>query len=163
MIPNFINTTLDVLALGLFDLLAPLALKVAEVEGRIHDAERKLINDYFLKEWGYDPKFVAEGINYTESKLNEFSISELPQTLVEFTGGNPDCNFRKMSKEILKFLRNIVENGDNIDGREELTIKKIESVFNSAHEFSLKKNLWRGWGLILQKTGKVFSRKKSAK
>ena len=50
VIPNFINTPLDVLALGLFDLLAPLALKVAEVEGRIDNPERKLINTYFVKE-----------------------------------------------------------------------------------------------------------------
>ena len=50
VIPRFINTPLDVLALGLFDLLAPLTLKVIEVDGRIDNAKRELIHAYFVKE-----------------------------------------------------------------------------------------------------------------
>ncbi len=163
VIPNFINTPLDVLALGLFDLLAPLALKVAEIEGQIHDPERNLIYDYFLKEWGYDPKFVEEGIKYTESKLSEFSARELAQTLAQFTNENPDCNFKMMSQEILGFLRNIVEAGGEIGGREEATIKKIETIFKSANRFSLKKKVRGALGSIKQKLGKVFSRRKIGK
>lgn len=163
VIPNFINTPLDVLALGLFDLLAPLALKVAEVDGLIPDPERKLINDYFIKEWGYDPKFVAEGIGYTESRLGEFSVRELAQTLAQFTNDNPDCNFRRMSQEILGFLRNILEAGGNIDRREEMTISEIETTFKSADQFLLKKNLQGGWGAIRQKIARLFSRRKADK
>jgi hypothetical protein len=43
VIPNFINTPLDVLALGLFDLLVPLALKVAAVEGSADESKRQRI------------------------------------------------------------------------------------------------------------------------
>ena len=163
VIPNFINTPLDVLALGLFDLLAPLALKVAEIEGRIPDSERKLISDYFIKEWGYDPQFIAEGISYTESKLGEFSIRELAQTLVRFTSGNPDCNFKMMSQGILGFLRNIVEAGGNLDRREEMTIKNIENIFKSASKISLKEKVRGSWDAIKQKTVKVFSRNNATK
>lgn len=157
VIPNFINTPLDVLALGLFDLLAPLALKVAEDEGRIHNTERKLIYHYFVKEWGYDAKFVDEGINYTESKLNEFSIRELAQTLVKFTRENPDCNFEMMSKEITGFLRSIVEAGGNKDEREEMTISNIETIFKSANRRSLKGSVQGVWRAIKNKSDKLFS------
>ena len=163
VIPNFINTPLDVLALGLFDLLAPLALKVAEVEGHIPDRERKLIYNYFIKEWGYDPNFVAEGSNYTESKLSEFSTGELAQTLAKFTRENPDCNFKMMSQEILGFLRNIVEAGGELDVREVNTIKEIELTFNAAHELSIKKKVRGGWGAVKYKLGKIFSAKKTGK
>ena len=163
VIPNFINTPLDVLALGLFDLLVPLALKIAEVEGQVDDSKRQLIKAYFVKDWGYYPKFVAEGINYTESRLGEFSIRELAQTLAQFTHGNPDCNFKMMSQEIIGFLGNIVEAGGNLNAREEVTIKSIEAIFKSAHKFSLRKKMRGGWGSIREKIASLISRRKSAK
>jgi hypothetical protein len=158
VVPKFINTPLDVLALGLFDLLVPLALKVADAEGRIDDSERKLIHDYFVKAWGYDPKFVVEGISYIESNLSGLSIRELAQTISDFTSENRDCNFEMMSQEILGFLRNIVEVDSKIATRDEKAIENIEAIFNSTNQFSLKKKLQGGWGSIRRATGQIFSR-----
>jgi len=163
VIPKFINTPLDVLALGLFDLLAPLALKVASVEGHIEDAGRKHIHDYFVNEWGYDPKFVGEGIKYTESNLDKFSIKVLSKTLAKFASENPDCNFKVMSAEILGFLRNMAVTDGRIDGRIEKEIERIEAIFKSGYKFSLKKNMQRGWGSIRRAVRKVFTRSNSTK
>jgi hypothetical protein len=159
VIPKFINTPLDVLALGLFDLLAPLALKVAEVEGRVGDGDRKLVHDYFVKEWGYDSGFVAEGIRYTESKIGGFSVRDLAKTLVEFTGANPDCNFKLMSQEILAFLRGIGDIDGGADRRKETEIEKIETVFKSTNRFSIKKSLRSGLGAIRKTVRRVFPRR----
>jgi hypothetical protein len=158
VIPKFINTPLDVLALGLFDLLAPLALKVAEVEGRVGDGDRKLVHDYFVKEWGYDSRFVAEGIKYIESKIGGFSVRDLTKTLVEFTGANPDCNFKTMSGEILDFLRGIGDIDGGADRRKETEIEKIETVFKSTNRFSIKKSLRSGLGAVRKTVGRFFSR-----
>jgi hypothetical protein len=163
IIPKFINTPLDVLALGLFDLLAPLALKVVAVDNRIDVENRKLIHDYFVKEWGYDPGFVAEGIKYTESRISEFSIKNLAQTLAEFTRENRDCNFKMMSQEILGFLGNIVAAGGKLDKDQEIEIEKIESIFNSAGKYSFKKKLLAGWGSIRRTAGRIFLRKNPTK
>ena len=160
VIPRFINTPLDVLALGLFDLLAPLALKVIAADGNIDDARRKLIHDYFVKEWGYDTGFVTEGIKYTESRMSEFSIESLARTLAEFTRENRDCNFNMMSLEILGFLSNSVAADGKLDQRQEVEIGKIKAVFKSASRYSLKKTVQSGWGSIRQAAGKLFSRKK---
>jgi len=159
VIPKFINTPLDVLALGLFDLLAPLALKVASVEGRVDDAGRKHIHDYFVNQWGYDLKFVGEGIKYTESNLDQFSIRALSKTLAQFASENPDCNFRVMSAEILGFLRNIVLTDGSIDKSVAKEIDRIEAIFNSGNKFSLRKKLQAGWGSIKQAITKVINRK----
>lgn len=163
VIPKFINTPLDVLALGLFDLLAPLALKVVAVDNIIDAVNRKLIHDYFVNEWGYDPGFVAEGIKYTESSISEFSIKSLAQTLAEFTRENRDCNFKMMSQEILGFLSSIVAAGGKLDKDQEMEIDKIESIFNSAGKYSFKKKLWAGWGSIRRTAGRIFLRKNSTK
>ena len=163
VIPKFINTPLDVLALGLFDLLAPLALKVLAVDGNIDDTKRKLIHDYFVREWGYDSGFTAEGIRYTESRISEFSIKSLAQTLAEFTRENRDCNFQMMSQEILGFLSSIVAADGKLDRRQEIEIEKIKAIFKSASKSSLSKTVRAGWGSIRQTAGRLLLRKKSAK
>ena len=163
VVPNFINTPLDVLALGLFDLLAPLALKVANAEGRIDDAKRLLIHHYFVKEWGYDTDFVDEGFRYIESNLSELSIKQLAQTIADFTNENPDCNFKQMSQEILGFLRNIVAAEGRVSQADEKAIQNIESIFNAANKFSVKKKIQTGWQSLRKNTGKLFSRKNKSK
>ena len=121
-----------------------------------------MIHGYFVKEWGYDPRFVVEGINFTESRLSEFSVTELAQSLAQFTRENPDCNFKMMSREILGFLRNILEAGGKTDEHEEETINRIESTFKVADKFSLKKNLKAVWGAFKGKVHGIFSKTKPA-
>ena len=160
VIPNFINTPLDVLALGLFDLLVPLAMKVAEVDGRIDEPRRRLIRDYFAREWGYDPKFVVAGTNYIESTLDELSVEQLAQTLAKFAGENRDCNFKLMAREILGFLRNIVEAEGRLNRHDEQAIDNIEAIFAAANRSSLRKKLRTGLTSIRHKAGKLLSRRK---
>ena len=138
VIPKFINTPLDVLALGLFDLLAPLALKVASVDGTIDNAERQAISDYFVNEWGYDKSFVTEGITFSEENLAEFTIKELAQTLAEFKKVNPDCNYSSMSKEIVSFLQAVIESDGSIDEREEMAIERINKIFYEVGQINFK-------------------------
>jgi hypothetical protein len=161
VIPKFINTPLDVLALGLFDLLAPLALKVAYVEGQVDGVGRKLIHDYFVNEWGYDLKFADEGIRYTESNLDQFSIKTLSQAMAEFASENPDCNFKVMSEEIVGFLRNIVVVDGKTNQAARMEIDRIEAIFNSGNKFSFRRTVKGGWGSIKLAAGKIFSRSSS--
>jgi len=160
VVPNFINTPLDVLALGLFDLLAPLALKIANAEGKIEDNKRQLIHRYFVKEWGYDPDFVDEGFRYIESNLNEVSIKQLAQTIADFTNQNPDCNFKQMSQEILGFLRNIVATEGKVNQADEKAIQNIESIFNAANKFSVKRKIKTGWRTLKETTKRIIPRRK---
>ncbi len=141
VIPNFINTPMDVLALGLFDLMVPLALKVADVDGHIHESERDLINTYFVKEWGYHHTFVEEGLKYIEGNLSTFSIKELAQTLAEFKKNNPDCNYEPMSQEILSLLTQIMEVDGRIDEREEMAIERVRSIFKETNKVSLSQTI----------------------
>ena len=76
VIPKFINTPIDVLGLGIFNLLAPLALVVAEVDGHIDDRERDHIYKYFVGGWGYDEHFTLVGMRYIEENISSSLVSQ---------------------------------------------------------------------------------------
>lgn len=137
VIPNFINTPMDVLALGLFDLMAPLALKVASIDGDVDASEKYAISSYFVNQWGYSEDFVCEGLAYIEKKLPDFSVKGLAQSLGEFKKENRDCNCKAMSQEIVGFLREIIEADGRIDEREEMAIEKVQAVFDEVDRFNL--------------------------
>jgi hypothetical protein len=160
VIPKFINTPLDVLALSLFDLLAPLALKIATTEPTVDQTKQEIIHQYFVKEWGYNPEFTREGLKYTASKLNEISIDELAQTLAEFADKNTDCNFKMMSQEILGFLRNIISADQQTNTPEAIAVDKIEAIFKKANKNSTRKKVQGGWRLIKNTVGRVLSKSK---
>jgi uncharacterized tellurite resistance protein B-like protein len=145
VIPKFINTPMDVLSLGLFDLIAPLALKVADIDGHVHESERMLINTYFVNEWGYSQLFVDEALEYLEANLSVFSIKEVAQALAEFKKANPDCNYEPMAKEIIKFLTEVMEVDGKIDEREEMAIEKVQAIFQETNKISFSKTIKDGW------------------
>jgi len=159
VIPKYINTPMDVLAIGLFDLITPLALKIAIVDGNINESEKTFINNYFIMEWGYDPSFVKDGIALTESNLSSFSIKEIAYNLAEFQKSNPDCNFREMSKEILTFLEGIMKSDGKIDAREELAIENIERIFGKVSKINIKHNILAGWNQCLHSIGNIVRKK----
>ncbi|MCF6252259.1 MAG: TerB family tellurite resistance protein [Methylococcaceae bacterium] len=151
VIPNFINTPIDVLALGLFDLLAPLALKVANIDENIDETERKLINTYFVKEWGYDQRFVDEGLAFIEDKLSDFEINKLTIELAEFKMENPDCNYKAMSQDILEFLKDIMEADGRIDAREEMAIESVQKILKVSNLVLIGKKIKKTYLVSLNK------------
>ncbi|OMH32082.1 TerB family tellurite resistance protein [Motiliproteus sp. MSK22-1] len=157
VIPNFINTPLDVLALGLFDLLAPLSLKVADIDGKTDNAEREVIYKYFVDQWGYDPHFVEMGLEYTQSKLSEFSIREVAQTLANFKKTNPDCNYKSMSEEIVTFLTDVMEADGIIDKREEQAIARVRKIFEETGKTNLTATTKKTLASVARNTNRIIS------
>lgn len=135
-IPDFINTPLDVLATGLFDMIAMLGIKLASIDGAIHYDEREFIKAYFVKEWGYDSTFVTEGIALIESKADDYTIKEISEQLARFKKGNPDCNYKSMSNEIISFITGIAEADGIFDEREEMAIARVHQTFADVDSFS---------------------------
>ncbi|MGG7643893.1 TerB family tellurite resistance protein [Rhodovulum sp. YNF3179] len=160
VVPDFINTPMDVLALGLFDLLAPLALKVADIDGEIHERERAHISDYFVRQWGYSEKFVTQGLSFAEDRLDQHSIRDLTSTLADFKKKNPDCNYGAMSKEITNFLTEITEADGAIDEREEMAIDRIDQILSTEGKFSLKRKIRRGASALSDRLGSLKKFKK---
>jgi uncharacterized tellurite resistance protein B-like protein len=124
-IPDYINTPMDVLAVGLFDLMAMLGVKVALVDGDFDERERERIRRYFIEDWGYDEAFVEAGIKEIEAAAGDYTIKQVAEKLAAFKKQNPDCNYATMSKELITFLNELSAADGVVDEREELAIEKV--------------------------------------
>lgn len=155
VIPDFINTPLDVLALGLFDLSTPLALKVADIDGHIDDTELELISSFFINEWGYNEEFVHEGLKFNKKHIDNYRLKEIAQNLADLQKENPDCNYSSMTENIISFLETIMEADGIIDEREEMAIEQVKRIFEETDRLSIKKIVKRGLKTVSEKTGKA--------
>lgn len=158
VIPTFINTPIDVLGLGLFDLLAPLAMKVAAVDGHVHESELDAIKIYFVRRWGYSDQFVDSGLRFVSQKLDEYNIKTTAATLGAFARDNPDCKANVMLSDINRFLREVMEADGRIDEREEMAIERVEKVFNEEMRFSISRTIAPVGNAAAQIAGGVGSR-----
>jgi uncharacterized tellurite resistance protein B-like protein len=140
-VPKFINTPIDVLAVSLFDLLAPLGLKVADADGTVTDDERVTIRHYFVRTWGFDERFAKAGIAHLEQHLANFSIEDIARRLAEFKKSSPDCNYEAMSQNILEFLNQVMDADGRIDEAEEMAIASVRAIFSEAGKSALTKRI----------------------
>lgn len=124
-IPKFINTPIDVLGASLFDLMAGLAVRVAQIDGEIDRREIGAITDYFVGEWGFDPTYVESALAVVRTDIPKASVKDMARALASFQAQNPDCNNLAMQAALVDFLREIAMADGVIDEREDLAIDAI--------------------------------------
>lgn len=131
-VPAFINTPIDFLGASLFDLMATLAIRVAQEAGDLDAAERASIQTYFVEDWGFDADYLKAAIPVIEQKSSDRALEEIAADLAEFKKTNPDCNLAAMSAELIAFLHEIAEADGSLDDAELAAISRVEDVFNGA-------------------------------
>ena len=90
-IPKYLNTPLDTLGLALFDLIAPLSLRLAAVDGTIEAAERQYLVDHLIGDWGLNRAFVEQSVAAVEARLGGSDLAAMAAEGAEFLHLNPDC------------------------------------------------------------------------
>lgn len=121
-IPRFLNTPLDTLGLALFDLIAPLALRLAAVDGEIEASERAALVNHLVDEWGLDAGFVDGAIAGIEPGVMRGSVEEMAAELSAFLHANPDCNHKAIAADLGGFLRRLLEAGGPLSDAEEAAL-----------------------------------------
>ena len=121
--------------------MAPLAMKIAAIDGHVHDSEVEAIEHYFVRQWGYSEQFVARGLEFVSQKLHDYDIKTSAATLGAFARDNPDCKASLMLADIKSFLREIVEADGRIDEREEMAIERVENAFAEEMRFSMSRTV----------------------
>ena len=139
IIPDFINTPLDLLAFHLIDFIGSLSFKVAAIDGVVHPKEVARMKEYFIDEWGYDKVFVSKALGEVRIRSKDLTIGEIATKLAEFKKDNEDCNYKVMSQEILEYLREIALADGFLDEREEMAIEKVGLIFEEVGSLSVSK------------------------
>lgn len=169
-IPRFINTGLDVLATSALDLLGSLALKVAVIDGTLHETERSAIVDYFVEEWGYDSDYVDHALDVLEDNTSISRLSDMADELASFARDNPDCDYASIQKEILALLKEIAEADGTLDEREEMAIQRVEEALRAQNSLlssagnvigSTASGVVAGADIVGKSVGNTFSNTKS--
>ena len=165
VIPEFINTPLDILALGLFDLMAPLFLKIAVIDGKIDDSERELIGNYFTKKWGYNDHFVTKGLSFFESSIDEISIREAAKTFSSFAAENRDCNYNAMTEHIVELLSDVMQVDTQVNEMKEMAVEKVQDIFKENDPSRIKNRAKRArrWVTGVKNRAKNYITRKDVK
>ena len=141
VIPVFLNTPLDVLGMALFDLIVPLALRIAAVDGEIGRKEKVHLIDHLVQEWGFDERYVRAGLRQIEPDVITRSIGTLTMELATFLHLNPDCNHKEMAQKIGDFLQEMLEAEGPLCAQESDAIALVRAGLKSKPP----SKLYEGW------------------
>jgi len=157
-IPRYLNTPLDALGLALFDLLAPLAIRLAAVDGVVSDAERERLVQHLVADWGLDPAFVSQALALVEPEAVAGSLEAMASEAASFLHANPDCNHEAIAREYVEFLRDLLETDGMLTVEEETALAMLSERLMSAPPSSLSQQ----WTKAKEQAGAVADQVKDA-
>jgi len=131
-IPKFLNTPLDTLGLGMFDLMAPVALRLAAVDGQVDSQEREFLTSHLVDEWGLNREFVTQGIGAIEPEVMQGDIEAMAKELADFLHSNPDCNHLAIADELAQFLRQMLGASGELTVQEDVTLAVVVTTLSTA-------------------------------
>jgi hypothetical protein len=131
-IPRYINTPLDALGLALFDLLAPIAIRLSAVDGTVSDAERDRLSSHLVGDWGFDPTFVRQALVLIEPEAATGSLDLMASEAASFLHSNPDCNHAEIAKEYVEFLRELLETDGALTADEQAALDMVSTRLRTA-------------------------------
>ncbi len=131
VIPHYINTPLDVLAVALYELMAAVALTIPSTHAEPH----REIAAYFVAKWGYHPDYAAKALAVIALEVETQSLEALCTALAQLLRQSPDCNYLSITNELLGFYRQW------IDGADDAAISQIEAIFREHQPKSLLQRL----------------------
>jgi len=146
-IPRYLNTPLDQLGLAIFDLIAPLAVRMAAVDGQIERAELDHLQQHLVREWGLDEAFVNQALVRIIGEASAGDLARMARERSAFLHANPDCNHAAIAADVLQSLRQMLEAAGPITPDEAAALDEVAALLAQAPPGELAK----AWALARQR------------
>jgi hypothetical protein len=154
-IPRYLNTPLDTLGLALFDLLAPMALRLAAVDGAVSTAKRQRLIEHLIDDWGLDIDFVTQALAAIETAAVQGSLEKMATEAASFLYANPDCNHEEIAKEYTEFLHEMLETDGAVTPEQISYLRLVAQQLKAAPPSKLVQHLSRASDQVSQVSGQV--------
>lgn len=128
IVPKYINTPLDVIAVALIELMLPVSLKIAHADGEMQSSERQKIQEFFCEEWGYCPGFVSRLIDEYQHQIDAVSYSALAESLAAYCSDSKDCDREAIMTGFVSHLHHIVEADGIISDEEKAEMEELSRL-----------------------------------
>lgn len=138
-IPRYLNTPLDQLGLAIFDLIAPLAIRMAAVDGQIERAELDHLQQHLVREWGLDEAFVNQAIVRIIGAASAGDLARMARERSVFLHANPDCNHAAIAADVVQSLRRMLEAAGPITPDEAGALDEVAALLAQAPPGELAK------------------------
>mgnify|MGYP001030160642 CR=1 FL=1 len=126
-VPKFINTPLDLLAISIFDLISPILLKIAYSDSEICNQERQKIHDYFVSEWGFNPRYIDGVLAFDLTKFDGFDWDRVP-VLLSTLEASGDIRYQTIADEIVRIAKAVAHSDGIVSSGEELELQNLKRV-----------------------------------
>lgn len=125
-IPNFINTPLDILAINIFQVLVPVAVKIALSDGLFDKSERDCITKSLQKDWGFSDEFISLEIAKVIENIDDFEFRVLRSYIDDVFKDSADIDVSYLKQEVIQLAWEIVNADGHIDEKELLTFECLK-------------------------------------
>lgn len=147
-IPRYLNTPLDQLGMAIFDLIAPLALRLAAVDGRIDPAELQQLKDYLCLDWGLDEVFVEQALSEISPQACTASLEEMARQRAELLHANPDCDHATIARDLSRNLRDMLEAKGPLTAAEGMALLQVEQALRATPPGALARSWDQACGQV---------------
>jgi len=129
-IPKHLNTPLDLLGQTVISLILPITVKMALIDGRFCENERKVLGNYLAKEWGFNRHFIANTMTEQESMITDIDYEEYRELLIALTCTNKEIKYDVIKEELLVILTEVIKADGKMSTEEELELEKLSNIIN---------------------------------
>ena len=166
VIPKFLNTPLDDLAMNLADLIVPLALKVAKADGDVSPADRAYVTRYLVEDWGYSPDDALVVVRRIEEQLDTLELIPVATCLAHFSKLNPDCVIDELAEEVPRLLEGVMAvdglSGQDAAGLIDQVKATLEKIRGKTAQEAVAETVAKSASSVMQGAGRVHMRTRDA-